>query len=183
MTRHSPIHHDRSQVASISESGPSRLPDFSQLVNVNLDDMASDTTEQPTQSRTSMTSTATRSDNPAAVLRALLSRLPNQSSSPRPQSPQRFPSDRESDYEDQDLADATPTSKSHAQESLRDIFSKARRDPDTPRKSLRRNSIGPTEAGANSESHQDISVKGKQRSFSDDELEQNSREWLSSPDL
>lgn len=180
MTRHSPIHYDHSQVASTSESGPSRLPDFSQLVDVKLDDMASDTTEQPTQSRISSTSTATRSDNPAAVLRALLSRLPNQSSTPRPQSPQQYPSERESDYEDQELTDATPASRSQAQESLRNIFSNARRDPDTPRKSLqRRNSFSPSEAEVTSEIHKEISAKGKQRSFSDDEFEQNSRKQVS----
>lgn len=173
VTRHSPVVSDRS--TSHIASGPSRLPEFSQLVDVNLNDMpTSETTEQQSASRPSTPSTVTRSEKPAAVLRALLSRLPP-SSPPRAQqrspSPQD-PSERESDYDMSETSHATP---SIAQESLRDLFSKALRDHgDTPQKSRpRRNSLDNSEveaSPANDRTRTDR--KGKRRSLSDDEVDQ-----------
>ncbi|KDR75370.1 hypothetical protein GALMADRAFT_552432 [Galerina marginata CBS 339.88] len=176
MTRHSPVHYDRStsQIASTSQSGPSRLPDFSQLVDVNLNDMAmSEASDQPSSSKLSTPSTVTRSENPAAVLRALLSRLPPDATTPTQSHPtsQQYASERESDYDMSEHTNATP---SMAQESLKHLFSKARRNPgDTPQKSRpRRNSFDTSEVDASPGVEKErADNKGKRRSLSDDEIE------------
>ena len=174
VTRYSAGSSERSlsQIAS----GSSRLPDFSQLVDVTLNDMPVSESSDPRQtaSRSSTPSTVTRSENPAEKLRALLSRLPPASppAQRRPLSPQD-PSERESDY---DMSESSHATRSVAQESLKDLFSKARREPNsTPQKSRpRRNSVDNSEVDAspaNNRSRTDR--KGKRRSLSDDEVEQN----------
>jgi hypothetical protein len=70
----------------------------------------------------------TRSDNPAAVLRALLSRLPARPPSPTKSSSEQ---ERESDFDTISESNAAP---SIAQESLKQIFSNVLRDPgNTPK--------------------------------------------------
>ena len=172
MTR-TPLHYDRnSQIASTG--GPSRLTEFSQLVDVDLNDMElPGRSDHSNNSKISTPSTATRSEKPATVLRALLSRLPADHRNPTPsQSPsQQYPSERESDYDISEPTNATP---SMAQESLKDIFSKARRDPgNTPQKILaRRNSVDTSEVDASfSIEEERMDSKGKRRSVSDDETE------------
>ena len=175
MTR-TPLHYDHnSQIASTFHTGgPSRLTEFSQLVDVDLNDMElPDPSDHSNNSKISTPSTATRSEKPAAVLRALLSRLPADHRNPTPsQSPsQQYPSERESDYDISEPANATP---SMAQESVKDIFSKARRDPgNTPKKiQARRNSVGTSEVDASfSIEEERMDSKGKRRSVSDDETE------------
>ena len=173
MTRQAPAPHDRSnQTASISEAGPSRLPDFSQsqLVNMDMDMNMSDdniyASDEPTP-RVSTPPTVTRSENPAAVLRALLSRLPAREQSPPPRANSHpDPSERDSDYE----VETASATRSVAQSSLKNIFSMALRDPgDTPQKSRRRNS-DEYETSIRGEP-EELDLKGKRRSFSDDEVE------------
>jgi len=162
----------RSSTTTTDFAGPSRLPEISQLVDVDLHDMArSETSEQPTvTSKVSTPSTVTRAENPAAVLRALLSRLPNEKRSPTPsQTPDQYPSERESDYDMSEHASATP---SMAQEIVKDIFSKARRDPDgSPLKARpRRNSVDTSEVESSRLAQYDRTIeKGKTRSLSDDD--------------
>ena len=78
------------------------------------------------------TPTATRSDNPAAVLRALLSRLPA-----HPPSPTKTSTEKEQDS-DFDTVSESNVAPSIAQERLKHIFSNARREvplkrlPDLP---------------------------------------------------
>lgn len=175
MTR-TPLQYDRnSQVASTFHTGgSSRLTEFSQLVDVDLNDMElPDPSDHSNNSKISTPSTATRSEKPAAVLRALLSRLPADHRNPTPShSPsQQYSSERESDYDISEPENATP---SIAQESLKDIFSKARRDPgNTPQKiQARRNSVGTSEVDASfSIEEERMDSKGKRRSVSDDETE------------
>ncbi|KAF8904387.1 hypothetical protein CPB84DRAFT_668190 [Gymnopilus junonius] len=173
VTRRSPIASDSS--TSRLASDPSHLPDFSQLVDVNLNDMpTSETTEQQSAaSRPSTPSTVTRSENPAAVLRALLSRLPPSSPPPQKRSPSsRDPSERESDHDGSESSHAAP---SVAQESLRDLFSKARRDSGgtTQKTRHRRNSLDNSEVDASpANARITADKKGKQRSMSDDEVDQ-----------
>jgi len=176
MTRTS-LHYDRnSQITSTFHAGgPSRLTEFSQLVDVSLNDMdlpnPSDNSDNSKNLKP--TTATTRSEKPAAVLRALLSRLPaDQRSLTPPQSPpQQYPSERESDYDISEPANATP---SMAQENLKDIFFKARRDPsNTPQKTrARRNSVGTSDVDASfSIEEERMDSKGKRRSVSDDETE------------
>jgi len=164
-----PLHYDHnSQIASTSHAGNSlHLTEFSQLVDVDLNNMElPDPTDHSNNSQISASSTTTRSEKPAAVLRALLSRLPVDRRSPTPS--QQYPSERESDYEVSEPATATP---SMAQESLKDIFFKARRDPgSTPQKTqARRNSVDTSEVNFFEAERKDC--KGKRRSLSDDETE------------
>jgi len=185
MTRHSPTH-DRSAhtvTASTSEAGPSRLPEFSQLVNLTMNDMdvsdnniyASDvpTPQAPPQM-------AAKPENPAAVLRALLSRLPNKEGSPTHpdhDTELQYPSERDSDY-DVETASATT---SVAQSSLKNIFSRALREPgDTPRKDKshrqRSSSIGDTDLENTPHVLEARDIKGKRRSLSDDEVDNGNGE-------
>ncbi len=184
MTRHSPTPQDRTTLTatSLSEAGPSRLPDLSQLVNVTLKDMdisddniyASDVPTEP-RPHVATPPSMTRADNPAAVLRALLSRLPNHDENSAPANEgdeHQYPSEKESDY-DVETASATT---SVAQSSLKDIFSRALREPgDTPRKDRlhrqRSSSIGATDAEDTPHIVEARDIKGKRRSLSDDEVE------------
>lgn len=175
-----PHHHDKS-VTSFSEAGPSHLPECSQLVNLTLKDMdISDdniyASDIPTESaRQVPPPIATKTENPAAVLRALLSRLPNKDKSfthPDHDTEHHYVSERESDY-DVETASATT---SVAQSSLKNIFSRALREPgDTPRKDRshrpRSSSIGGTDVEDTPHVLEARDIKGKRRSLSDDEVE------------
>ncbi|KAJ3518126.1 hypothetical protein NLJ89_g43 [Agrocybe chaxingu] len=143
MLRQSPTSapYDRSAqtTTSTSEPGPSRLPDFSQFVNVDLRamDLSDDniySSDEPRTPQVPTPPTVTRSENPAAVLRALLSRLPAQSRSPTVSrtSSRQNTSERESDYDASERASATPSA---AQSSLKNIFGRALQESgNTPRK-------------------------------------------------
>jgi serine/arginine repetitive matrix protein 2 len=72
-------------------------------------------------------------DTPASRLRALLSRLPNDSSSKASEKAPAPPSDLDSDF---DPPRFSPTTPSVVRESLKDLFSHALRD--TPKKGRRR---------------------------------------------
>ena len=186
MSRHSSVQYDRSSNIA-SEAGPSRLPNFSQILDLDMKDMPlSDdqfsSNEQNTPKFTT-TSTATRSDNPAAVLRALLSRLPAHPPSPTKSHALSVQGsteqERESDYDTVSESNVAP---SIAQESLKHIFSNALRDPgNTPQKARRkRNSIDSGELEGNPRVEKERAKnKGKRRSVSDDEVEITSRELSS----
>ena len=185
MSRYSPVQYDRSgNLASTSEAGPSRLPNFSQILDLDMKDMPlSDDQFSSSELNTpkiTTTFTATRSDNPAAVLRALLSRLPAHPPSPT-QSHTLSVQDgteqeRESDFDTVSESNVAP---SIAQESLKHIFSNALRDPgNTPQRVRhRRNSIDSSEVeGSPRVEKERATNKGKRRSVSDDEVENTSRE-------
>lgn len=119
---------------------------------------------------------ATKPESPAAVLRALLSRLPNKEGSPTHHpghdTELQHPSERDSDY-DVETASATT---SIAQSSLKNIFSRALREPgDTPRKDRshrqRSSSIGDTDLDNTPHVLEARDIKGKRRSLSDDEVD------------
>ena len=178
MSRHTPQYDRSSNLASTSEAGPSRLPNFSQILDLDLKDIPlSDdqfsSNEQNTPKITT-TPTATRPDNPAVVLRALLSRLPAHPPSPTKSSTEQ---ERESDFDTVSESNVAP---SIAQESLKHIFSNALRDPgNTPRKARRkRNSVDSSELEGSVEKER-AKNKGKRRSVSDDEVENLSRELSS----
>lgn len=196
VTRHPPVPYDRSihTSTSTSEAAPSRLRDVSQLVNVTLNgiDMSDDNiyaSDVPTEKtipqappRIETPSTVTQKDNPAAVLRALLSRLPNRDGSPTrvndKDAEYQYPSEKESDY---DIETASATT-SVAQSSLKNIFNKALREPgDTPRKDRshrrRSSSIGATDMEDTPHIVEARDIKGKRRSLSDDEVESASSKF------
>ena len=179
MTRHSATH-EGSAHSILSEAGPSRLPEFSQLVNLTMKDMdISDNniyvSDVPTESTPQAPpQVGTKTENPAAVLRALLSRLPNKDESHHPadDTEHQYHSERESDY-DVETASATT---SVAQSSLKNIFNRALREPgDTPRKDKshrrRSNSIGDTDIENTPHVLEALDIKGKRRSLSDDEVD------------
>ncbi|KAH9858548.1 hypothetical protein C2E23DRAFT_864453 [Lenzites betulinus] len=118
-------------------------------------------------------------DTPAARLRALLSRVPNTPDSAPPHaSSSRQPvlppnSEPDSDFEP---PYSTVTTSSIARESLKEIFSRALRDPgNTPRKGKqRRNSIDASEVEASPRVEEErAKYKWKRRSLSDEEAEKS----------
>ncbi|KAJ7755726.1 hypothetical protein DFH07DRAFT_488949 [Mycena maculata] len=147
-----------------SHPGPSR-PRDPPVVEANGDD-----DHRPTP-KAHPNSNASPPVEAAARLRALLSRT-NQPKSPvaRPVSP----SEVESDF---DPPRFSPTTPSVVKESLKDIFSRALRDPgDTPVKSRpRRNSIDTSEVEASPRVRERAKNKGKRKSLSDEEAEKPSR--------
>lgn len=168
---------------STPQAGPSRLPELTQLMDVNLSNLdgfdSNDDDRESTPKITSVPSLASSSpvDTPAARLRALLSRVPTRSPTTPLVHPRSSPSELESDYE------APQPPPSVARESLKDIFSRALRDPgDTPRKAARRrNSIDMSEVDAGPRVERDqMKNKGKRKSLSDDEVE-NSRRMSCTP--
>ncbi|KDQ57661.1 hypothetical protein JAAARDRAFT_92325, partial [Jaapia argillacea MUCL 33604] len=116
-------------------------------------------------------------DTPAARLRALLARVPNsgnsKSSPPYPPAP-ASPTELESDFDPPNPGPPTP---SFARESLKELFSKALRDPgDTPQKGRRRrNSIDLSEVEGsprlNNVELENTKNKNKRGSLSDEEVE------------
>ncbi|KAK0455404.1 uncharacterized protein EV420DRAFT_1272569 [Desarmillaria tabescens] len=157
------------------QSGPSRLSDpiASNSVELNIGD-------EPSRNLLSSfsimdTSATLPEDTPAARLRAVMARLPPPSSSstaiPTPPSP----SERESDFDQPHFGSSNA---SVAQESIRSIFSRARRDPgDTPRKDNRprRNSFDATEVQASPRAQKVRQERagniGRRQSMSDEEIE------------
>ena len=137
--RMSPVQYRRSRIhASISEAGPSRLPSFSQILDLDMKDLPlSDDqfsfNEQNTPKITTTTA-PTRSDNPAAVLRALLSRLPAHPPSPTKSSTEH---ERESDFDTGSESNASPLDNSDDRlQRTEGLFS-------TPPTSLRRQNAVP----------------------------------------
>lgn len=175
-----------SQIATATEGGPSRLPEFSQLVDVDLDDISfSEQDGRPSTSTTPPPAIPNRSETPAATLRSLISRLSTGSRtiSPRPRDSQDYLSERESDY-DMDLTESANVAHSMVQENVRDIFSKARRDPgDTPQKTRLKLANGNTEdTGASSfVNYEQKKSNGRRRSLSNDDLEHPHSESLVRP--
>jgi serine/arginine repetitive matrix protein 2 len=113
-------------------------------------------------------------DTPAARLRALLSRVPNDSSSKASEKAPALPSDIDSDF---DPPRFSPTTPSVARESLKDLFSHALRDPgDTPKKGRRRrNSIDVSEVEASPRIQRErAKYRSKRRSLSDEEADKPS---------
>ncbi|KAG5725898.1 hypothetical protein E4T56_gene5117 [Termitomyces sp. T112] len=130
--------------------------------------------DQESTPRMSSTALLDTTETPAARLRALLARSPASSkSTPMPLPPSRS-SDIESDLEPLDASyESTPSA---ARESLKDIFSRAMRDPgNTPQKEKinpRRNSINTSEVDASPRmKHQRFFNKGKRKSLSDEETD------------
>ena len=179
VARNSTFNYDRSvsQIATATEGGPSRLPELSQLVDMNLDDMsASGRSEQPSTSTVPPPAAANRSENTAQQLRSLISRLEPKDPPPRIKSPEYF-SERESDY-DMDLTDPANNAPSIIQESVKDLFSKARRGPgDTPQRS-RIKSVGDDASDVRTSSPSLSERKGKRHNMSDDGRESPKGERL-----
>ena len=179
VTRHSqfsPLDDDLSRTPT---AGPSRLH--------ALHDENEDTDATPrlpvSSSLPSMFSLT--EDTPAARLRALLAQVPNTSSASRTQLLHEplpsLPSDRESDFDPPPRwANASTAS---ARESLKSLITHALRDPgDTPRKDGRRNSIDLSEVEDSPRIDRVIQErsrnKGKRMSFSDDEFDKSSGEFV-----
>ncbi|KAK0213031.1 hypothetical protein DFS33DRAFT_1285979 [Desarmillaria ectypa] len=170
------------------QSGPSRLSDpiASNSIELNIDDEPS---RNLLSSFSIMDASATLpEDTPAARLRAVMARLPPSSSPSTPLPTPPSPSERESDFDQPHFGSSTA---SFAQESIRSIFSRARRDPgDTPRKDNRprRNSFDVTEVQASPRAQKVRQERarniGRRQSMSDEEIERHShRSDLSDADV
>ncbi|KAF8070316.1 hypothetical protein FPV67DRAFT_1012203 [Lyophyllum atratum] len=165
-------------------AGPSRdrLTDNLNAVDLTSEDSDNndqDYDEQPTPKMTSTAPLMEPTETPAARLRALLARTPASSkSTPMPQRPSNSPSDNESDF---DPPSGVPrSSPSMASESLKDIFSRALRDPgNTPQKGNtgpRRNSIDTSEVEAIPRIQRERAKnKLNRKSLSDEEIENISK--------
>jgi serine/arginine repetitive matrix protein 2 len=114
-------------------------------------------------------------ETPAARLRAVLARLPasHDGSSQRLQPTARYPgtpSDIDSDF---DVPNSMSVAPSFAQESLKELFSRALLD--TPQKGRRRNSFDSSVADISPRkervARERVKGKGKRQSLSDDDLE------------
>ncbi|THH30418.1 hypothetical protein EUX98_g3786 [Antrodiella citrinella] len=132
----------------------------------SLAKLASEKNSPITQTTPSLTA-----DTPAARLRALLARVPNNTppASSRTFRP-RSPSDLESDFDPVDTGSNTP---SIARESLKELFSHALRDPgNTPQKGRkRRNSIDASPGIDQTVQRERVYNRGKRASMSDEEAE------------
>ncbi len=157
-------------------SGSSRLSDpiASNSVELNVDDELSRNLLS-SMSFSMMDASATLPEATSSVrLRAVLARLPPpppSDATPTPPSP----SERESDFDQPHFGSSTA---SIAQESIRSIFSRARRDPgDTPQKDNRprRNSFDVTEVEAKPRAQKVKQERagniGRRQSISDEEIE------------
>jgi hypothetical protein len=152
-----------------ADAGPSVHP-FSTMSAVEL----SDDDQQLTPRLTPAATILAGADTPAARLRALLSRVPTSSKSPAMPHPRSSPSEIESDFDPPtEIPSNTP---SIARESLKDLFSRALREPgNTPQKDKtrwRRNSIDLSEVDATPRLQlENGRNKGKRRSLSDEEVD------------
>ncbi|KAF9451307.1 hypothetical protein P691DRAFT_381997 [Macrolepiota fuliginosa MF-IS2] len=194
VSRASPSRLDRNNtsIASSSQAGPSRLTDFTQLVDLNLSDIRAshDYTDEddaedqyPTPRMSSTAPLAPASTTPGANLagrlRELIHLVPNGSGSQSTPTPRRPPSPtfHESDFEGESTA-----GYSRARESLRDIFTQALREPgDTPQKGRpRRNSDGTaSEMDPSPQGSKEWSgIKGKRKSLSDEESDNPTKPYL-----
>ncbi|KAF8891719.1 hypothetical protein BD779DRAFT_143004 [Infundibulicybe gibba] len=179
--------HDN-QATPQAQAGPSRLPEVGLNTNLHPYSDNDDEDDQPTPKMTASSIIPSlknpgQAETPATRLRALLNRVPNSggsSKTPMPQKPARSPpppSEFDSDYEQEE---DPPEGPSIARESLRDIFSRALREPgDTPQKrgaQPRRNSIDTSEVEASPRvAKERAKNKGKRRSLSDEEIENASK--------
>ncbi|KAJ7502803.1 hypothetical protein B0H11DRAFT_604110 [Mycena galericulata] len=163
---------DRPLSPEASHAGPSRPRDQPALDTNENSSVDEDPRPTPKGHANSNVSNASPPVEAAQRLRALLARIPNQSKSPvaRPVSP----SEVESDF---DPPRFSPTTPSVVKESLKDIFSRALRDPgDTPVKSRpRRNSIDTSEVEASPRVRERAKNKGKRKSLSDEEADKPSK--------
>ncbi|KAF7977750.1 hypothetical protein HWV62_2838 [Athelia sp. TMB] len=111
-------------------------------------------------------------ETPSARLRALLSRVPRSPSPPRVEKPP--PSEPDSDFDPP--RSNVPNTPSIARESLKDLFSRALRDPgDTPQKTRRRrNSIDVSEVEASPRAERERARhRGQRPSLSDEEVDKS----------
>lgn len=170
---------DRSQFASTIE-GPSRFPEETQLLDMDMNDVAaSEATEQPgAATSTTPPGPAGRSPTPADNLRALMMRLPATDTSSTPRAPSPAPyefSERESDFDSEmDFTDPADTRNppTSAQEHAKALFEKVRSDHSwSSRKDYSNRS--PSEKSATGASMMaegnTTGLKGKQTSYSADE--------------
>jgi hypothetical protein len=118
-------------------------------------------------------------DTPAARLRALLARVPSDSPLATPKS--RAPAPSPPSEADSDFYPPHLNVKSTPHESLKELFSRALRDPGGTPKKTRRNSIDLSEVDASPRLDQvqkeRAKSKGKRKSMSDEELEKSSSEF------
>ncbi|KAF5326092.1 hypothetical protein D9611_000119 [Ephemerocybe angulata] len=172
--------------ASSVQAGPSRLPDFTQLVDVNFSEMDNNHEDTESDDHATPRFAATsripppNGETPAARLRALLSLVPNErtpTAQPVPPPPLEEPvTDYESDFDKGESINATTASI--ARESLRDIFSRALRAPGgTPQKQKQRSSsVEPSESESVPRQEREKSrIRGKRKSLSDEEVENSHR--------
>ncbi|KAF5321396.1 hypothetical protein D9619_001371 [Psilocybe cf. subviscida] len=178
--RNSHLYNDRSQVASTTIDGPSRFPEQTQLLDMDMNGVAmSETTEQSkAPSSTTPPVPAGRSPTPADNLRALMMRLPATDTSSTPRAPSPAPyefSERESDFDsDMDFTDPAdaPNPPASAHDHAKALFEKARSEQSY---SSRRDysNRSPSEKSATGASMivegNTTGVKGKQTSFLADE--------------
>ncbi|KAI0331188.1 hypothetical protein GY45DRAFT_652275 [Cubamyces sp. BRFM 1775] len=164
-------------------AGPSHNPD---LLYASDDDEDAESTPRMAssaipekQSPQHTTTTGLPADTPAARLRALLARVPNtppDSATPHAPSfrPPVVPSGSEPDS-DFEPPYSSVTNPSIARESLKELFSRALREPgNTPRKGKqRRNSIDASEVESSPRVEERAKYKGKRRSLSDEEAEKS----------
>ncbi|KAL0581829.1 hypothetical protein V5O48_000197 [Marasmius crinis-equi] len=195
--------HPRLRISRLSQSpfldttpqaGPSRFPDsLSPISNQYLHENDEHEYQEDTPKLTSSSLLPNVASNehrnveetPAERLRALLSQVPNDNTvkaRPRPPIPQEPSSASTMDLidSDSDVPQIGSAQPSFARESLKDLFSRALRDPDTPQKDARgrarrRNSIDTSEVEASPRAEKvqrdRSSNKGKRRSMSDDEVD------------
>jgi hypothetical protein len=180
------------------QAGPSRispsphlaLTDASGLENHDEADDAHSTPKIPmltsiSPEPTPVQTTVAPTDTPAARLRALLSRVPNSPSNPGGFTHARVASSEPDSDFDPPRASSTNT-PSIARESLKDLFSRALRDPgDTPQKNRRRrNSIDVSEVESSPRVERERAKnKGKRRSLSDEEADKPSSMYHSQEQL
>ncbi|KAJ6558541.1 hypothetical protein DFH09DRAFT_922512 [Mycena vulgaris] len=164
---------DRRASQEESHAGPSRPRDHP-AVDLN-GDSAGDEDPHPTP-KGHPNSNASSAGEAALRLRAVISRA---NSSKPPVARPISPSEVESDF---DPPRFSPTTPSVAAESLKDIFSRAFRDPgDTPVKNRpRRNSIDTSEVEASPRVRERAKNKGKRKSLSDEEADKPSTSFRSS---
>ncbi|THV06773.1 hypothetical protein K435DRAFT_743345 [Dendrothele bispora CBS 962.96] len=170
-----------------SVAGPSRFPgNASDVPHDSQDNMTDDNDDDTPKlyASTKLPSTSfseSAEETPAARLKAVLSRVSNSSSrskAPESATPSSASTvDLESEFDIPEIGSSMP---SLARESLKDLFSRALREPgDTPQKMSRtrprRNSIDTSEFESSprvEKIQRERSIaKGKQKSFSDDETE------------
>ncbi|KAA1475142.1 hypothetical protein DENSPDRAFT_883330 [Dentipellis sp. KUC8613] len=182
--------HLNGDVSATPTAGPSRLSPHTYFPALNgasedeMEDMDA-TPRLPVKSSLPSPSTATPTmqmlnttyETPAERLRAILARVPDQTQLLH-EPPPHTPSELESDFEPPKWNQSA--SKSIARESLKDLFSHARRDDTPDRKGRRRNSIDASEVEDSSPRVDRVASeraknRGKRQSLSDEELDKSSK--------
>ena len=185
ITRTVPGPNESTSTASSLQAGPSRLPDLTQLVDVNYSalnqnyDTESDDVSTPRVPISNHKPPLASGETPAARLRALNSLIRDNTAvtSVPPPPPQEADSTAEYDS-DFDMGESINATASMARESLRDIFSRALRPPGgTPQKQhKRRNSIDASDLESSVNTEQGKSKRrGQRKSLSDEEVENSHR--------